>query len=155
MRILETALYAENLEETADFYEHVLGLERFAEVAGRHVFFRTQGQVLLLFRPSATCLPPGEGKLPVPPHGATGPGHLCFAASAEEIDGWMGRPPNQPPGRDRKRLRLAPGRALDLFPRPGGQFAGIRRAADLGALKGVRCGAGRGLSYHLKDPRSE
>ncbi len=31
MRILETALYAENLDETADFYQHVLGLERFAE----------------------------------------------------------------------------------------------------------------------------
>ncbi|MDH3667216.1 MAG: VOC family protein [Paracoccaceae bacterium] len=89
MRILETALYAENLEETADFYEQVLGLERFAEVAGRHVFFRAEGQVLLLFRPSATCLPPGEGKLPVPPHGTTGPGHVCFAASAAEIEGWV------------------------------------------------------------------
>ncbi len=89
MRILETALYAENLEETADFYEHVLGLERFSEAPGRHVFFRAQNRVLLLFRPSVTCLPPGEGKLPVPPHGATGPGHLCFAASAQEIEGWV------------------------------------------------------------------
>ena len=24
----------------------------------------------------------------MPPHGARGPGHLCFAASAEEIDRW-------------------------------------------------------------------
>jgi catechol 2,3-dioxygenase-like lactoylglutathione lyase family enzyme len=89
MRILETALYAENLAETAEFYEQVLGLERFAEVEGRHVFFRTQGQVLLLFRPSATREPSPGARLPVPPHGATGPGHLCFAATAPEIEGWV------------------------------------------------------------------
>jgi catechol 2,3-dioxygenase-like lactoylglutathione lyase family enzyme len=89
MRILETALYAENLVETADFYEHVLGLERFAEVKGRHAFFRTEGQVLLLFKPSATAEPPPPDKLPVPPHGATGPGHVCFSASAAEIDRWI------------------------------------------------------------------
>ena len=90
MRILESALNAENLGETADFYEHVLGLERFAEVEGRHVFFRVEGQVLLLFRPSATAAPPGpEARLPVPPHGASGPGHVCFAATAPEIEGWV------------------------------------------------------------------
>lgn len=90
MRILETALYAENLDETADFYSHVLGLERFAEVAGRHVFFRAEGQVLLLFKPSATRVPPPpEARLAVPPHGVEGPGHLCFAATGPEIDGWI------------------------------------------------------------------
>lgn len=92
MRILETALYAENLDETAAFYQHVLGLERFAEVPGRHVFFRVEGQLLLLFRPSATCVPPPAGApLPVPPHGAEGPGHVCFAASGAEIDSWVRR----------------------------------------------------------------
>ena len=89
MRILETALYAENLDKAADFYEHVLGLERFLEVPGRHVFFRTEGQVLLLFKPSATAEQPPPDKLPVPPHGSNGPGHLCFAATAAEIDGWI------------------------------------------------------------------
>jgi catechol 2,3-dioxygenase-like lactoylglutathione lyase family enzyme len=91
MRILETALYAENLTETADFYQHVLGLERFAEAPDRHVFFRAQGQVLLLFRPGATIEPPPPDKLPVPPHGSRGPGHLCFAATGAEIDGWIER----------------------------------------------------------------
>jgi catechol 2,3-dioxygenase-like lactoylglutathione lyase family enzyme len=91
MRILETALYAENLDETAEFYEQVLGLERFAEVEGRHVFFRTEGQVLLLFKPSATREPPAsDARLAVPPHGAEGPGHLCFAAASRaEIEGWV------------------------------------------------------------------
>ena len=91
MRILETALYAENLGETADFYEQVLGLERFAEAEGRHVFFRLEGSVLLLFKPSATAVPPPTGALPVPPHGATGPGHACYAAPGDALGGWRQR----------------------------------------------------------------
>ena len=92
MRILEAALYAENLDETAAFYEDVLQMKVFARVVGRHVFFRGQGAVLLLFRPSATAQPPQPGtRLPVPPHGAVGPGHVCFGASAAQINYWAGR----------------------------------------------------------------
>ena len=32
--------------------------------------------------------PPLDARLPVPPHGAIGQGHLCFAATAEEISDW-------------------------------------------------------------------
>ena len=92
MRVLESALYAENLEETAAFYAEVMDLDRIAEVEGRHVFFRAGGGVLLLFRPSATIEPPApDARLPVPPHGARGPGHLCFAADAAEIGRWRER----------------------------------------------------------------
>jgi catechol 2,3-dioxygenase-like lactoylglutathione lyase family enzyme len=92
MRVLESALYAENLEETAAFYAAVMGLEHVAAAEGRHVFFRAGEAVLLLFRPSATREPPAPGaRVPVPPHGATGPGHLCFAGTAEEIGRWRER----------------------------------------------------------------
>jgi catechol 2,3-dioxygenase-like lactoylglutathione lyase family enzyme len=92
MQILESALYAENLEEAAVFYSDVLGLERIAAVEGRHVFFRAGGGVLLLFRPSATREPPApDARVPVPPHGAAGQGHLCFAATAGEIERWRDR----------------------------------------------------------------
>ena len=91
MRVLESALYAGNLEETAAFYETELGLERFIEVPGRHVFFRVAGGVLLLFNPAATDAPPSDPRMPVPPHGATGPGHVCFAGTAEEITAWAAR----------------------------------------------------------------
>jgi catechol 2,3-dioxygenase-like lactoylglutathione lyase family enzyme len=48
--------------------------------------------VLLLFNAEATRQPPSpDAKLPVPPHGTTGQGHLCFAATAEEIDSWKTR----------------------------------------------------------------
>lgn len=87
--ILESALYADDLDAAEDFYGRVMGLARIAKAPGRHVFFRCGTGVLLIFRPSATQQPPAPGaKLPVPPHGARGPGHLCFAAQADEIDRW-------------------------------------------------------------------
>ena len=91
MNVLESALYAANLEETAAFYADILGLEEITRVDGRHVFFRAGAGVVLLFRPSATEEPPPPGaRLPVPPHGAHGPGHLCFAGTAAEIADWAG-----------------------------------------------------------------
>lgn len=87
--ILEAALYVSDLAEAERFYGEVLGLERIAKAEGRHVFFRCGGAVLLLFDPEATREPPApDARLPVPPHGAEGPGHLCFAASADEIADW-------------------------------------------------------------------
>src|SRR5690606_28333111 len=63
---------------------------RIARVDGRHVFFRCGQGVLLVFNPSATATPPApDARLPVPPHGARGQGHLCFAASAVEIESWI------------------------------------------------------------------
>ena len=87
--ILESALYADDLDAAEDFYVRVMGLERIARVPGRHVFFRCGAGVLLVFDPAATeTPPPADARLPVPPHGARGPGHLCFAATAKEIDRW-------------------------------------------------------------------
>src|SRR5262245_28536091 len=87
--ILETVLYAHDLAAAETFYREVLGLEPFTRVAGRHLFYRCGGQVLLIFNPTATSVPPPLGALAVPPHGATGPGHLCFRATAAEIDRWV------------------------------------------------------------------
>jgi catechol 2,3-dioxygenase-like lactoylglutathione lyase family enzyme len=89
--ILETVLYAGDLDAAERFYRDVLGLEPFASVAGRHLFYRCGDQVLLIFKPEATRVPPAAGALPVPPHGAAGPGHICFRATAAELDGWVRR----------------------------------------------------------------
>ena len=86
--ILESALYVDDLAAAEAFYARTLGLERIAKAEGRHVFFRCGRGVLLLFNAEATREPAADGKLPVPPHGAVGEGHLCFSASADEIDGW-------------------------------------------------------------------
>ena len=67
----------------------MLGLEIITQAEGRHVFFRCGDGVLLLFNAEATEMPPA------PTHGCrcrrmarVGHGHLCFAASADEIDRW-------------------------------------------------------------------
>jgi catechol 2,3-dioxygenase-like lactoylglutathione lyase family enzyme len=86
--ILETILYAGDLSAAEAFYTDVLGLERIARVGDRHVFFRCGDQMLLIFNPDVTRMPSAAGTLPVPAHGAHGPGHVCFRASGEEIGRW-------------------------------------------------------------------
>jgi catechol 2,3-dioxygenase-like lactoylglutathione lyase family enzyme len=87
--ILETALYAPDLDAAEAFYGGILGLARVTRAGDRHVFFRLADAMLLVFNPAETERPPSG--LPVPPHGARGPGHLAFAATAEELDRWRAR----------------------------------------------------------------
>lgn len=91
LRILETALYAADLDAAEAFYGGVLGLERILRSGTRHVFWRCGDGVLLIFNPDETRIPAPEGAPPVPEHGAAGAGHLCFAASGEELDAWAAR----------------------------------------------------------------
>lgn len=77
--VLETALYADDLDAARRFYGGVLGLSEIMSLAGRHVFFRTGPGVLLVFRAEASRAPHPPGALPVPSHGAVGAGHVCFA----------------------------------------------------------------------------
>ncbi|MCF6121098.1 VOC family protein [Mesorhizobium muleiense] len=87
--ILESALYVTDLDAAEKFYTDVLGLDLLGKVEGRHLFFRCGDGVLLIFNAEATKVPPApDAKLKVPPHGTVGDGHLCFAASADEIVRW-------------------------------------------------------------------
>ncbi len=83
--VLETALYVDDLDAAAAFYGGLLGLEAFQRVQDRHVFFRIGSAVLLVFNPEATKRHTGNARLPVPPHGAHGPGHVCFALPRDRI----------------------------------------------------------------------
>jgi catechol 2,3-dioxygenase-like lactoylglutathione lyase family enzyme len=85
-QILETCLYVEDLEAAEEFYQRVLGLVAFSRVKGRHVFFRCGQSVFLLFNPTRTIKP--EGDIPVPTHGAPGPGHVSFAMQPADIPAW-------------------------------------------------------------------
>lgn len=90
---LESALYASDLDAAEDFWTRIMGLRVFQRVEGRHVFFRVvegqPAQVLLVFNPAGTRKPPRPGaRLPVPPHGAEGPGHYCLAVPPEAMDDW-------------------------------------------------------------------
>ncbi len=86
--ILETVLYATDLDAAEAFYRDVLGLDVVSRLAGRQVFFRVGSQMLLVFNPAATLLPSANPAIPVPSHGAEGEGHVCFSASGQEIEAW-------------------------------------------------------------------
>ncbi len=81
--IFETVIYADDLAAAEHFYSEVLGLEIVSRF-GIALAFRCAGGVLLIFEPDKAALP-NRG---VPSHGAHGPGHLAFAATAGELDGW-------------------------------------------------------------------
>jgi catechol 2,3-dioxygenase-like lactoylglutathione lyase family enzyme len=86
--VLETALYVDDLARAESFYGGTLGLELITKVDGRHAFFRCGAGVLLLFNAEATRIPFNDPSMPVPTHGSTGAGHVCFRASFEEMDDW-------------------------------------------------------------------
>ncbi len=65
-RILETVLYARDLAAAEDFYGRVLGLKLQVKNEGRHIFFKLEKEMLLIFNPDATRKP-GSGPLAVPP----------------------------------------------------------------------------------------
>lgn len=89
--LLEAALYAADLDAAEAFYGGVIGLEKLTRVDGRHVFFRVGNGVLLIFNPDETEKPPRNPALPVPSHGARGPGHVCLAMPGEALERWRKR----------------------------------------------------------------
>ncbi len=89
--LLEAALYADDLDAAEAFYGGLLALERIVRVGDRHVFYRVGAGVLLIFNPVETIKPPTNPDMPVPPHGATGQGHFCFAVEAPALAAWRTR----------------------------------------------------------------
>jgi catechol 2,3-dioxygenase-like lactoylglutathione lyase family enzyme len=82
--VTETAIYVEDLRATEAFYGTILGLPVIVMEPGHHVFFQVgQASVLLAFRAEATR-PAG----PLPPHGATGPGHFALGIEAASLNAW-------------------------------------------------------------------
>lgn len=84
--ILEAALYAPDLDAAEHFYGLLLGLKRLQRKANRHVFYAVGRTVLLIFNPAATEIPLATPGLPVPTHGARGPGHVCFCVLPGRMD---------------------------------------------------------------------
>jgi catechol 2,3-dioxygenase-like lactoylglutathione lyase family enzyme len=85
--LVETGIYADDLDETERFYRDVLGLTVWGKESGRHVFFEVGDRdMLLVFRPETTIR--GEH---LPGHGSRGPGHFALGIVAEDLDGWRER----------------------------------------------------------------
>jgi catechol 2,3-dioxygenase-like lactoylglutathione lyase family enzyme len=90
--VLETCLYARDLEAAEHFYADVLGLAVVAHEPARHVFLRCGAAMLLVFDPERTSAAPGQvSGVAVPPHGAHGPGHVCFRVAENDLPAWRER----------------------------------------------------------------
>lgn len=88
--VLESCLYASDLDAVQAFYIDVLGLELISRKLDRHVFFRCGSSVVLLFNPAVTGAVQSEvGGALIPTHGAEGPGHLAFRTNEEDLPAWL------------------------------------------------------------------
>ena len=128
--ILETALYADDLDRAEAFYGGVLGLEKIARAGNRHVFFRCGPGVLLIFNPAETVKPPPDDGLQVPPHGTKGQGHACFRVSGGQSRCWTDKLKAAGIAIESE-VRWPNGAPLLLFPRSGRKQPGMRRSQAL------------------------
>jgi len=98
-RLLETAIYVDDLDRSQDFYQQVIGLEL---IVGTPLEMETQsrvlrplhipgGQVLLLFAMGSTKTTAKLSGGTIPPHDGNGRLHLAFAISAADLAGWRER----------------------------------------------------------------
>lgn len=89
-RVLETALYVDDLDRAAAFYAELFDLASlYADERLRA--FAVGTSVLLLFRRGAslqTMTMPGGT---IPPHDGSGPLHVAFAIAADELAPWEER----------------------------------------------------------------
>lgn len=85
--VLETVLYATDLDAAATFYGDVLGLPLVSAEPGRHLFFRIGQGMLLIFHPDetaeSTVMVQGNR---IPPHGSRGAGHIAFQLEPRHSD---------------------------------------------------------------------
>jgi|SRR5947209_1240184 len=86
--ILETALYVDDLERAARFYEGVLGLKPINKDQRFAGYDAGPRSVLLLFKRGSTLetvhMPGGT----IPPHDGQGPLHIAFAIAADALGDW-------------------------------------------------------------------
>jgi len=86
--ILETALYVDDLDRAARFYEGIMGLATLYADDRMRAYDVNGKNVLLLFRRGATTEPVQTGGGLIPPHDATGQIHMAFAIRPEDLTAW-------------------------------------------------------------------
>lgn len=85
-RIYETVLYADRLQEVAEFYQEVMGLKLLSQT-DLMLVFSVGPSYLLIFDPDKSSV---DGRL-VPSHGASGAGHIAFTIDEKEMPAWRER----------------------------------------------------------------
>jgi len=89
-RLLETALYADDVARTAAFYQQLLGRAPMLQSDRLVAFDAGEATVLLIFhRGHAQALPTAGGL--VPGHDGAGPVHIAFAIDQSDLTSWESR----------------------------------------------------------------
>lgn len=87
-RIVETALYVDDLDRAAAFYEVKLGLAAMLKTRTLIAYDVGGQNVLLLFLRGASVETQASGNGSIPPHDGHGPLHIAFAVNAAELPAW-------------------------------------------------------------------
>jgi catechol 2,3-dioxygenase-like lactoylglutathione lyase family enzyme len=90
-RVLETAVYCDDLAKTVEFYKALLALEPMMASERVVAFDAGEGTVLLLFQRGASDRSFEHPGGLVPGHVSTGPAHFAFAIDTVEIERWLER----------------------------------------------------------------
>src|SRR6476619_4130998 len=89
--ILETALYVQDIQRSADFYRHLFGFQSLRESERLIALDVSGSDVLLLFKEGATHEAfPTPGGI-IPGHTGAGPTHLAFTIHPDEVEPWRRR----------------------------------------------------------------
>jgi len=90
-RILETAIYVDDLPRATTFYRSLFGFEALVE-SERLVAFDVSGtSVLLLFKRAESVKGLATAGGWIPPHDASGPAHFAFAIARDAVESWKSR----------------------------------------------------------------
>ena len=87
-RIVETALYVDDLDRARIFYEDKLGLAPLLKTKTLFAYDVGGSTVLLLFQRGASLQTQASAGGTIPPHDGSGPLHIAFAIDAEELPAW-------------------------------------------------------------------
>ncbi|MFC0200335.1 VOC family protein [Paracoccus rhizosphaerae] len=87
--ILETALYVDDLDRAAAFYETVMGLPAIHQDARMRAYDVAGRGVLLLFVRGGTLEPVKTPGGMIPPHDGAGPLHLAFSIERGQLAEWQ------------------------------------------------------------------
>ncbi|RGP37469.1 VOC family protein [Pseudotabrizicola alkalilacus] len=88
LSILETALYVDDLDRAAAFYEGVMGLPVLHADDRMRAYDVKRRSVLLLFLRGGTTAPVRTASGLIPPHDANGQIHMAFAIAADQLEPW-------------------------------------------------------------------
>ncbi|MGJ4854815.1 VOC family protein [Labrys sp. KB_33_2] len=90
-RILETAIYVDDLDRAARFYETVLQLPPLLKMERLYAYDVGGASVLLVFKRGASAQDMTSPVGTIPGHDAVGRIHVAFAIGADELADWEAR----------------------------------------------------------------